>query len=62
MKKHNNFVYCKDFRVKCWNWSKKKKETPETLKKGVTTSKLSENELKAYIEELNHKEIRRVKK
>lgn len=59
--KNNDYVYCKDFRVKCWNWNKKKKEVSEGLKTGVTTSKMSEDELKAYLKELEYKKVGRRK-
>lgn len=55
--KGNDYVYCKDFRPKCWNWDKKKKKVSQD---GVTSFKLNKKELKAYLEELEYKEIKRV--
>lgn len=56
--KGNDYVYCKDFKPKCWNWSKKKKKVSQD---GVVIYKLNKKELKAYLGELEHKEIMRVK-
>lgn len=56
-KKNNDYVYCKDFRPKCWNWDKKKKKVSQD---GVVSFKLNKKELKAYLTELEYKEIKRV--
>lgn len=56
--KGNDYVYCKDFKPRCWNWSKKKKKVSQD---GVVSYKLNKKELKAYLGELEHKEIMRVK-
>ena len=58
-KKNNEYVYCRDLKPKCWDWSKNKKKK-KISQDGVVSFKLSKKELEAYLEELEHKEIKRV--
>lgn len=56
--KDNDYVYCKDFKPKCWNWSKKKKKVSQD---GVVSYKLNKKELEAYLGELEYKKVIRIK-
>lgn len=57
--RENDYVYCKDFKTKCWNWDKKKK-VMKIGEESVTTYKLNKKELEEYLNSLKYKSIRRI--